>query len=76
MPGKRRSAEVIVAELDTKIAYHNECIASLKAKKDSIINRKSTSRKQIKAQIKDKLNDLDENLQKEVLAFIESKTNK
>ncbi|WP_324823556.1 hypothetical protein [Sinanaerobacter sp. ZZT-01] len=39
--GVRRSTEEIVADLDAKIAKHEENIASLKAKKEAALNPKA-----------------------------------
>lgn len=41
---KIRSKEERVAELDKKIAYHKQCVTTLEAKKESVLNPKSRKR--------------------------------
>ena len=44
-----RTKEQIIAEFDSKIAYHEKCIASLKAKKEEVLNPPVTPKQQLKA---------------------------
>lgn len=44
-----RTKEQIVAEFDSKIAYHEKCIESLKAKKEEFLNPPVTPKQQLKA---------------------------
>ena len=44
-----RTKEQIISEFDSKIAYHEKCIASLKAKKEEVLNPPVTPKQQIKA---------------------------
>jgi len=44
-----RTKEQIINEFDAKIAYHEKCIESLKAKKEEVLNPPVTPKQQIKA---------------------------
>lgn len=44
-----RTKEQIISEFDSKIAYHEKCIESLKAKKEEFLNPKVTPKQQLKA---------------------------
>ena len=44
-----RTKEQIVAEFDSKIAYHEKCIESLKTKKEEFLNPPVTPKQQLKA---------------------------
>ena len=44
-----RTKEQIIAEFDSKIAYHEKCIESLKAKKEEVLNPPVTPKQQLKA---------------------------
>lgn len=44
-----RSKEAIIKEIDKKIAYHEKCIETLKAKKEETLNPKMTAKQQLKA---------------------------
>lgn len=46
---KRRTKEQMIADLDAKIAYHDKCITSLKAKKEEILNPALNPKAQLKA---------------------------
>lgn len=44
-----RTKEQIIKEFDDKIAYHEKCIESLKAKKEEVLNPKVSPKQQLKA---------------------------
>ena len=44
-----RTKEQIIKEFDDKIAYHEKCIKSLKAKKEEVLNPKVSPKQQLKA---------------------------
>ena len=44
-----RTKEQIISEFDAKIAYHEKCIESLKAKKEEVLNPPVTPKQQLKA---------------------------
>lgn len=44
-----RTKEQIISEFDAKIAYHEKCIESLKAKKEEVLNPPITPKQQLKA---------------------------
>ena len=43
-----RTKEQIIAEFDSKIAYHEKCIESLKVKKEEVLNPPVTPKQQIR----------------------------
>ena len=44
-----RTKEQIISEFDSKIAYHEKCIASLKVKKEEVLNPPFTPKQQLKS---------------------------
>ena len=44
-----RTKEQIIKEFDDKIAYHEKCIESLKAKKEEVLTPKVSPKQQLKA---------------------------
>ena len=44
-----RTKEQIIDEFDSKIAYHEKCIESLKAKREEVLNPPVTPKQQLKA---------------------------
>ncbi|MDO4481741.1 MAG: hypothetical protein Q4C14_03305 [Bacillota bacterium] len=44
-----RTKEQIISEFDSKIAYHEKCIASLKVKKEEVLNPPVTPKQQLKS---------------------------
>ena len=44
-----KTKEEVIAELESKIAYHEKCIESLKVKKEEVLNPPVTPKQQIKA---------------------------
>ena len=43
-----RTKEQIIAEFDSKMAYHEKCIESLKVKKEEVLNLPVTPKQQLK----------------------------
>lgn len=46
---ERKSKQEMIDKLDKTIAYHENCIKNLKARKEEILNPKMTAKQQLKA---------------------------